>query len=133
MTPELVVAGFLEGDSTVVGLVGTRIAASQLPQNTTYPAIVYETVDIIPDPNLNYADGQDLLKARMAITVIAATIPVLKSVHAAIRTAMDHKYLVTVATKTVRSSRLALLGPLDRDNEAGLWVQTADYIIAYYD
>lgn len=133
MTPELIVAGFLEGDQTVVGLVGTRIAASQLPQNSLSPAIVYETVDVIPDPNLNYADGRDLLKARMQITVIATTIPVLKSIHAAIRNAMDHKYLVTVATKTVRSSRLSLVGPLDRDNEAGLWVQPADYLIAYYE
>ena len=132
MTPELIVAEFLE-DSTVIGLVGSRVAATQLPQNSAFPAIVYETIDVVPEPNLNYADGQDLLQARMQVTVIAATIPVLKSIHTAIRNAMDHKYQVTVATKTVRSARLALVGPLERDNEAGLWVQPADYILSYYD
>ena len=132
MTPELIVAGLLN-DSGVTALVGTRIAATQLPQDSLFPAIVYETIDIIPDPNLNYNDGRDLLQARMQVTAIASTIPVLKSIHAAIRNAMDHKYQVTVATKSVRSSRMVLVGPLERDNDAGLWVQSADYVIHYYD
>jgi len=132
MTPELIVAGLLD-DIGVTTLVGARVAATQLPQNSLFPAVVYETIDIVPDPNLNYNDGRDLLQARMQVTVIASTIPVLKSVHAAIRNAMDHKYQVTVAGKTVRSSRMVLVGPLERDNEAGLWVQPVDYVLAYYD
>lgn len=131
MTPELIVAAFLN-DSTIAALVDDRIACAQLPKNCAFPAIVYNVIDLVPEPHVNFTERQPA-RARVQITAIATTIAEMKSIHAAVRALMDWQHHVTVAGSTVTSSRFALLAMVERDNEAGLWVQSADYIVRYYE
>ena len=50
MRGEAVIASLLAASSTVVALAGTRIARTRLPQNSNYPALVYELVSEVPVP-----------------------------------------------------------------------------------
>ena len=130
MTPELLTATFL-AQSTVTA-VASSVALSQLPKGAAFPAIVYQTIDLVPQRNVNHLDGT-LAQARVQITGIAKSIAELKSVLAAVRTVMDYQHNVTVGGATVVSSRFASMGFVDRDNESGLWVQSADYLVLFYE
>lgn len=91
MNPELVIAALLNVPG-VTALVGTRKAASQLPQGTTYPAIVYTVVSCVPEPNLDYSNDAQLARARIQVNALARSVPELKSIQSAIRTALDFKH-----------------------------------------
>lgn len=132
MNPELIVAALLNHPS-ITALVGTRRALAQLPQNTAMPAIVYNVLNADPRPNLDYADGPQMAQARIQLNPLALTIPEVKAIHSALRAVLDFKHNSTVAGKLVVSCRFNLLGPMDKDNEAGIWTQPADYLLAYYE
>lgn len=132
MNPELIVASLLNHTS-ITALVGTRRALGQLPQNTAMPALVYQVVNADPRPNLDYSDGPQLAQARIQFNPLALTIPEVKAIHSALRSVLDFKHNSTVAGKLVVSCRFSLLGPMDKDNEAGVWTQPADYLLAYYE
>jgi len=131
MTPELIIASFLS-DSTISAIVDDRIACAQLPKESNFPAIVYNVIDTIPEAHVNFREAQ-IARARVQITAIATTIAEMKSIHAAIRTLMDFQHQVTHRGYLVVSSRFAIMTQVEKDNEAGLWVQSADYIIRYYE
>lgn len=131
MNAEIIVSTLLS-DSTVAAQVGTRRALGQLPQNTAMPAIVYQIVDGIPAPYLNYS-ASNLAQARVQINVLAASIVQVKSIHAIVRAVMDFRHNTLVANKRVMSCRFALLGPMEKDNDAGIWIQPADYLLQYYE
>lgn len=132
MNPELIIAAFL-ADASITALVGTRKALSQLPQNTTFPALVYQVVTANPQPHLNYAGEPQMAQARIQINPLAVTVGEVKAIHAAVRAVMDFKQQVIVAGKRVVSCRLDTVGPADRDIESGLWTQPADYMLVYYE
>lgn len=132
MNPELIIASLL-GHSSITALVGTRRALGQLPQNTSMPAIVYQVIDASPRPNLDYTDGPQMARARIQINPLAASIPEVKAIHSALRSVLDFKHNSVAAGKTVVSCRFDLLGPMDKDNEAGVWTQPADYVLQWYE
>lgn len=132
MNPELIVAAFL-ASSGVQALVGSRVALAQLPQNTTFPAVVYQVVDALPVPEVAYTNGPQRARARVQINPLATSIGQLKQIHAAIRDAMDWQHNVTIGGARVMSCRFRLLGPMDRDNDAGIWTQPADYELTWYE
>ena len=132
MNPELIVAALIN-HASITALVGARRALGQLPQNSAMPALVYQVLNADPRPNLNYASGPQLAYSRIQFNPLALTIPEVKSIHSALRSVLDFKHNSTVAGKLVVSCRFDLLGPMDKDNEAGIWTQPADYILAYYE
>ena len=132
MNPELIVAALIN-HASITALVGARRALGQLPQNSAMPALVYQVLNADPRPNLNYASGPQLAYSRIQFNPLALTIPEVKSIHSALRSVLDFKHNSTVAGKLVVSCRFDLLGPVDKDNEAGIWTQPADYILAYYE
>ena len=132
MNPELIVAAMLNV-AGVTNLVGNRRAMGQLPQNTTFPALVYTIVDATPMPHLNYSVERQMARARIQINPIAKTIPEVKSILDAIRAAMDFKLQQVYATKTVISSRMELLGPIEKDDDLGVWTQSVDYMLMWYE
>lgn len=132
MNPELIVAALLN-HASITALVGTRRALAQLPQNTAMPALVYQVINADPRPNLDYADGPQMAQARIQFNPLAVTIPEVKAIHSALRSVLDFKHNSTVAGKLVVSCRFSLLGPMDKDNEAGVWTQPADYLLTYYE
>lgn len=130
MSIETIVAAWL-ADSTITALVGDRRALSQLPQNSTFPALVYQVVDMTPQPVVAYQVGAQRARARVQINPLAATVTEVQAIHAAIRALLDFKHSVVIAGKTIVSARLELLGPTDKDSEAGVWTQPADYTITW--
>jgi hypothetical protein len=105
----------------------------QLPQNSAFPAIVYTIVDANPMPNLNFSSGNQMARARIQINPIAKSIVEVKSILQAVRSAMDFKLQQVFAGKTVISSRVELLGPIEKDDEIGVFTQSVDYMLMYYE
>lgn len=131
MQPELVAAALLS-QAGISAIVGTRIALAQLPQNTAFPALAYTIISAVPKPTLSAA-GSQMAMARIQVNPLAATVAGVKEIHAAIRTALDFKHQQTFAGKLVVSCRFDNLGPMDKDNDAGVWTQPADYMLYYYE
>ena len=132
MNPELIVASMLN-NAGVIALVGDRRAMGQLPQNSAFPAIVFTIVDATPMPHLNFSIERQMARARIQINPIAKTIGEVKSILVAVRSAMDFKLQQVFAGKTVISSRVELLGPIEKDDEIGVFTQSVDYMLMYYE
>lgn len=132
MNPELIVAAMLNV-AGVTNLVGNRRAMGQLPQNTAFPALVYTIVDATAMPHLNFSTERQMARARIQINPIAKSIPEVKSILDAVRAAMDFKLQQVYATKTVISSRMELLGPIEKDDDLGVWTQSVDYMLMWYE
>jgi hypothetical protein len=131
MSAELIVASMLNV-AGVTSLVGSKRALSQLPANTKPPALVYQIVSQMPEPHLRLTEAQ-MARARVQINPLALTIAEVKSIHAAVRTAMDFKHQQTIASKVVISCRADMLGPIEKDDETGIWTQPQDFILLFYE
>lgn len=132
MNPEIIVDTLMK-DATIVALVGSRTALSQLPQNTAVPAIVYDLVSSVPNPVVAYASSAQMATARIQFNVLAANIPKVKEIHNALRTLLDFRHNSIVSGKKIVSCRLEALWPMEKDNEAGIWIQPADYMLKWYE
>jgi len=132
MNAEIIVASLLNVTG-ITALVGNRRALGQLPQNTAMPALVYNIIDGVPQPNVAYQIGKQREFARIQINPLALTIPDVKSIHAAVRAALDFTHQKTVAGKLIISCRFDTMREISRDIDSGIWTQPADYILQYYD
>jgi len=132
MNAEIIIASLLNVTG-VTALVGNRRALGQLPQNTAMPALVYNIIDGIPEPNVAYQLGAQRAFSRIQINPLALTIPELKSINAAVRTALDFKHQQTVAGKLIISCRFDTIREISRDLDSGVWTQPVDYILRYYE
>ncbi len=115
----------------VVALVGTRRALVQLPPNSPMPALVYTVIDSKPTPNVAYQMGEQRALARIQINPLAATIGEVKAIHDAVRSVLDFKHQTIVVGQKVISCRLDLMGPVDKDSDAGVWTQPYDYLLNF--
>lgn len=132
MNAELIIANMLN-KTAVTNLVSTRRALGQLPQNTAMPALVYNIIDGVPEPNVAYQIGAQKAFARIQINPLALTIPDVKLIHAAVRSVLDFAHQQTVAGKLVISCRFDTIREMTRDIDSGIWTQPADYILRYYE
>ncbi|MDC8446456.1 MAG: DUF3168 domain-containing protein [Nitrosomonas sp.] len=130
MSAELIIKALL-ADASVTALVGDRVATPRLPQNTALPAIVYQVIDTVPQPNVAYQIGGQRAQSRIQINPLAGTIAEIKAIHEAIRNVLDFLHAQTVAGHYVISSRLTMLGDVDRDDISGIWTQPADYMLIF--
>jgi hypothetical protein len=132
MNAEIIIASLLN-KTAITALVGNRRALGQLPQNTAMPALVYNIIDGIAEPNVAYNVGAQRAFARIQINPLALTIPDVKSIHAAVRSAIDFTHQQTVAGKLVISCRFDNINEMTRDIDSGIWTQSVDYILRYYE
>lgn len=132
MNAEIIIASLLNVTG-VTNLVGNRRALGQLPQNTAMPALVFNIIDGVPEPNVAYQVGAQRAFARIQINPLALTIPELKLINAAVRTALDFKHQQTVAGKLIISCRFDTIREISRDLDSGVWTQPVDYILRYYE
>ena len=132
MNPELIIASLLS-DSTIAALVSTRRSLAQLPQNTAYPALVYNVIDGLPQPNVAYQNGLQRAFVRFQINPLAQNIADVKAIHAAVRNVLDFKHQQTVAGKLIVSCRFDSIQPMEKDLDANIWTQSADYVMTYYE
>ena len=130
ISAELIIATMLNTPA-VVALVGNRRALAQLPPNTPMPALVYTVIDSKPTPNVAYKLGEQRALARIQINPLATTIGEVKAIHEAVRTSLDFKHQTIVVDQKVISCRLDLMGPVDKDTDAGVWTQPYDYLLHF--
>lgn len=131
MNAELIILELLKKPE--VAALTNKVAVSQLPQNSTYPAMVLNIINNIPAPNLAGKKQIQTTKARAQINIVANNIQETKDISAAVRDVLDFVQDEIVAGKKVVSIRYAGCGPTDKDNEAGLWVCSHDYLLHYYE
>jgi len=115
----------------VIDLVGDKRALARLPHNAHMPALVYNVLNDIPDPMVNYRTST-LHKARVQLNPLAKSIGEVKQIQQAIETAMNFKQNVPVGQALLIWCRLDLTGQMDKDDETGVWTQPVDYILQYY-
>ena len=130
ISAELIIATMLNVPG-VVDLVGSRRALAQLPPNTAMPALVYTVIDSRPAPNVAYQSGEQRALARVQINPLATTIAGVKAIHDAVRGVLDFQHQTIVVGQKVISCRLDLMGPVDKDNDAGVWTQPYDYLLHF--
>lgn len=133
MNPERLIGVWLRSLPALAALVGNRIALAQLPQGTQYPALVFTVVDAVPQPVVDPFNRSQRVRARVQMNALAADMAGVKAIQAVLRTALDFQHQRQIDGKTVVSSRADILGPSSKDNEAGVYTQSQDYVIHYYE
>lgn len=131
MSSILITAALL-GDAGVTALVGTRCALAQLPPDTAMPAVVYQIVSDSPEHPINSAAGPQRMRSRAQITALAATPAGVEALLAAVRTACGFKS-GTYAGKAVIATLRDIAGPITKDNEAGVWYGSQDFVLHWFD
>lgn len=131
MNPEILIRTALLADATVTGLVGTRIAVDHLPQGSTFPGIVLQVVDGVPQRALAPVGSVVAVDARIQVNPVATTLASVKAIHAAVDAALGALNNTTVGGKRIVHCVWALLGPADHDIETGLWTQPVDFSLRW--
>ena len=130
MQVELLVSKLLHVPA-IQGIVGDRIALARLPHNAQYPALVYNVVNDVPHPMINYK-GATLHKSRIQINPLSHSIGEIKSIIDAVNNSINFVQNTEVDEALVVWCRLDLIGPMDKDDETNVWTQSVDYLIDYY-
>lgn len=130
MRAEKVVVDLLKADAGVTALVGSRIHPGRLPQNTAFPAISYELVSGTEVPSVNAQAGGVLVRSRVQVNVLAKTYAETKSVHEAVRKALQFKRGDFGTVHVVSITRDGI-GSDERDDDVGLFWQSVDYLLVH--
>lgn len=131
MSIELITSALLNVPG-VTALVADRRAMSQLPQGSEMPALVYEGISSTPQMTMNAASGPQLIVSRVQITALGLNPGDVAAVHAAVMTAMNLKS-GTYAGKTVASVVRDLKTQVSKDNDAGVWYGSQDFLVHWYE
>ena len=131
MSIELIASALLNVTG-VTAIVGDRRSLSQLPQGTAMPAVVYEGRSTTPQMTMNAASGPQLLISRVQITALASNPGDVAALHAAVMTAMNLKS-GTYAGKQVAAVVRDLKTQVSKDNEAGVWYGSQDFMVHWYE
>lgn len=126
------ITGALLNVSGVTSIVGARRAIAQLPQGTAMPAIVYDAVSTTPVITMNAASGPQLLVSRVQVTALAESSDGVLAILAAVMAAMNLKsgtYSGSVVAAVVRDLRTQIT----KDNEAGVWYASQDFMVHWYE
>lgn len=131
MSIELITSALLNVPG-VTAIVGDRRALSQLPQGTAMPAVVYEGISTTPQITMNAASGPQLLISRVQITALGLNPGDVAAIHAAVMSALNLKS-GTFAGKQVASVIRDLKTQVSKDNEAGVWYGSQDFMVHWYE
>ena len=131
MSAELIASELLNV-AGVTALVSTRRAMGQLPQNSAMPAVVYDVVDPVPIITMNAASGPQLMRSRIQVTALASLPGGVDQVLTAVMTALNLKS-GTYATKTVIAVVRDMRTQIIKDNDAGVWYASQDFIAHWYE
>lgn len=124
----------LVADSTVTGLVSTRIYPQVLPQGATLPAIAYQMVSSARE-HAHDGAAQDLSRPRLQWAAHAATYSAAKAVAKAVRDALAYYH---GSTGGIKIDAVLFENEIDdfifRDDEqASTYVVIVDAYVWYHD
>lgn len=131
MSAELIAMAILNSPP-VTAIVGNKIAATRLKPNTKPPALVYQAISTVQVPNVNYREPV-IVRSRIQINPLALKPDEIHEINEAVKSVLNFKFRIVAAGKTVLSSRLELQGPMEKDDETGIWTQSTDYILQFYE
>ncbi len=131
MSAELITAALLNV-AGVTSIVGNRRALALLPQNCAMPALVYSVVSTTPVVTMNAMTGPQLLESRIQITALAITPTGVEQILTAVMTAVNLKS-GSYAGKNVAWILRDIKAPITRDNEAGVWYGSQDFVAHWYE
>ena len=114
MSLEKAVRAALIADSTVLGLVASRVYPQRRPQGSALPAIVYQNVFSHQVESLQTQAG--IRRTRFAVEVIDKTYGDTKTLRDAVETALVN-YTGTLQGETIHSLRLESAVDIDESNE----------------
>lgn len=130
MSDVLLAAALLDRPS-IVTLVGSRRALTQLPQGSEFPAVVYgvESSPVLP---INASAGPQLIRSRVQVTALARTVAEVEAVRAAVKGA------ISLTSGVIAGHRVVSVVPdvetsAQRDDDAGVWFRHSDYVLHWYE
>lgn len=131
MSAEKVFNALLNADAALVALVGAdNILPGVIPQGTPLPAVAFNHISTVERTTVAMNETTTLCTSRIEVAVQAKTYPSQKAVLKAVRTACKNKSGVIAGIK-VHSVTVDTVGPDMRDDDAGIHMQTLDFIVKY--
>lgn len=112
-----------------VSLPGVTIALTQLPQDSSYPALVYQPVSDVPPTRLcQPATGG---QGRVQVTALAHGAGAVNALLQQLRGQLEHHGPRSAGGSHILGCVFAGYGPPDFDNATGISSKSADYLISY--
>lgn len=130
MSAEKVIFNLLKNDAGIVALVGAKIFAGVIPQETVLPAIAYNHISTTERTTVAMTEASTLATSRIEVAVQAKDYPQQKQLIKAVRKACKNKR-GTIAGVPVHSVIVGTVGPDMRDDDAVIYMQTIDFIVTY--
>lgn len=136
MRAEKVIFALLSADAGVQALVGAginlRLYPARIPQNPTWPALVYETTGADEVTPMDAQAGYQIVRTRVQVTALARNYSDVKALLEAVRKACLYKSGL-IATVQVLSVLRDHVGPDQFDADVSLYMQSVDFIVTHYE
>lgn len=125
------VYNILSNNSALTAVVSTRINPLRIPQGSSFPAISYQLISVIPHPSKSGPSESDF--ARVQINSFGTTYQIAVQVADLVRSAMEKTLPATFNSVLVQSIEYDGEAHLTEDNAdfAGIYHIAQDYIINY--
>ena len=121
----------LSNNSALTAVVSTRINPLRIPQGSSFPAISYQLISVIPNPSKSGASKSDF--ARVQINSFGTTYQSAVQVADLVRLAMEKTLPATFNSVVVQSCEFDSEVHMTDDNAdyEGVYHIAQDYIINY--
>ena len=132
MSAEKVINALLNADAAVGALVAGRIYPGTVPLNAAMPVLAFNHISTVNKTMISMAERDVLMVSRIQVTAMAKSYPAVKALLAAVSKACDQKR-GTIAGILVSSVINDATGPDMRDDDATLYMQSADFKVTWTD
>nr|WP_308937376.1 hypothetical protein [Duganella sp. CY15W] len=123
----------LVADAAVTALVpAAKVVLGTIKQGTVLPAISVKHISTMPMAAIDAQADFSLVSSRVQVTVETKDRVTLDAVLEVVRKCCNYQRGI-IAGLTVVSVVRDLLGPAPDDNDAGIYDQTIDFRITYYE
>lgn len=130
MSLEAITAALLN-QAPITAIAGNRISLAQRPPDGGYPAIVYMTVET-EAVRMFSSNAGELVRGRIQIATIAVTPAECMSLMDVVVQNLRYKRGEYAGHKVIDVLRDSSSGA-ERDNDAGVWMTTQDFVVTYYE
>ena len=129
MKAEAAIRALLMAHAPLTAVVpSTRILPGLIPLDTPLPAIAYNFISGVPSKSIDMST--QIVRARIQVTVQTTSYAQQKQIIGLIQDACDAKQ-GTIAGFHIDSVLADITGPDLRDDDAGLFMQTTDFIVKF--
>ena len=132
MSAEKVINALLNADVAIGALVAGRIYPGTVPLNAAMPVLAFNHISTVNKTMVSMAERDALMVSRIQVTAMAKSYPAVKALLAAVSKACDQKR-GTIAGILVSSVIGDATGPDMRDDDATLYMQSADFKVTWTD